>query len=121
MLNTQYSKIFMSLFADVREIYLFIYLFIIYFIYCCSATVVLPFPPFLTPTPSPPFLQSILPHFPDHGSSIPVCLLAPSPSFSHYPPPDSPLVTVSLFFISKSLVLFCSFVLSIRFHFQLRS
>ena len=32
----------------------------------------------------------------------------PSPPYSHYPPHPSPLVTVSLFFISKSLVLCCS-------------
>ena len=31
----------------------------------------------------------------------------PSPSFPHFSPPLSPLVTVSLFFISMSLVIFC--------------
>ena len=39
-----------------------------------------------------------------------------SPSLPHYPSPSSPLVTIILFFISMSLVLFCSFVLLIRFH-----
>ena len=45
------------------------------------------------------------------------CFLAwPFPFFSRDPPQPSPLVTVSLFFIPKSLVLFCSFVLLIRFN-----
>ena len=29
-----------------------------------------------------------------------------SPSFPHYPPPQTPLVTISLLFISVSLVIF---------------
>ena len=34
----------------------------------------------------------------------------PSLSFPHYPPPSTPLVTVSIFFISMSLVIFCLLV-----------
>ena len=45
----------------------------------------------------------------------------PSPSFPHYPLPLSPLVTVNLFFISMSLVVFCLLVLLITFHLQVRS
>ena len=45
-------------------------------------------------------------------------------SFSFFPlnpPHPSPLVSVTLFFISMSLVLFCSSVLLIRFHIKVRS
>ena len=38
-----------------------------------------------------------------------------SPVFPHYPSPHSPLVTVSLFFISMSLVIFCFLVCLYRF------
>ena len=42
-------------------------------------------------------------------------------SFPHYLFPLSPLITVSLFFISMSLVLFCLLVLLIKFHLSVRS
>ena len=45
-----------------------------------------------------------------HGSFIHVLCLVPSPSFHHYAPAPSPLVTVSLLHVSITLVLFCSFV-----------
>ena len=46
----------------------------------------------------------------------------PSHSLHCYPSPPSPLVTVSFFFISVSLVLCCLFfVWLIRFHIQVRS
>ena len=44
------------------------------------------------------------------GSFIHVLCLVPSPSFHHYPPTPSPLVTVSLFHISMPVFLFCSLV-----------
>ena len=78
---------------------------------------------------------TIAPIFPLLLSSVPPTLLSQLPCccplswvlytsfltrlflfFSCYPSPPSPLVIVSLFFISMSLVLFCSFVLLIRFH-----
>ena len=63
----------------------------------------------LTPTPSQPTPQSISPIVCARESSICLLLLAPSPSFLHYPPP--PITSGHCqFFISKSLVLFCSFV-----------
>ena len=37
-------------------------------------------------------------------------LTRPFPSFFPYPPPPSPLVSVSLFLVSMFLVLFCLFV-----------
>ena len=83
-----------------------------YFIlfYCCSLTVVLHVP-HCSPLPHPPILVlSISPRVHAHESSTHVPQLVPSPSFPHYLPPPSPLVTVNLFFISKSLILFCSFI-----------
>ena len=86
--------------------------FVLTVFYCCSITIVPVFPWlfFHAPPTSPPLPQSI-PHIVHaHESSIRVPLLVPSPSFPYYPPFPSPLVTVSLFFISTSLILFCSFV-----------
>ena len=78
--------------------------------YCCLVIVVPPFSPLLTPSHTPPLPQSIPPHCPCHESSIHIPWLAPFPSFHRYPLPPSPLVTVSLFIISKSWVLFCLLV-----------
>ena len=61
------------------------------------------------PCPSP-LLQSIPPIAHAHESSIHVPWLTPYPSFPQYSPLPTPLDTVRLFFISMSLVLFCSFV-----------
>ena len=44
------------------------------------------------------------------GSFISVLCLVPSPSFHHYSLPPTPLVTFSLFYVSMSVVLFCSLV-----------
>ena len=78
-------------------------------IYCCSVTVVLPFSPLLTlPHPPSPTVNSPTVRAQESATHIPLRAL-PS-SFSHFPSPPSPLVMVSLFFISKSLVLLCSFV-----------
>ena len=44
-----------------------------------------------------------------------------SPIFPQYPSLPSPLVSVSLFFISMSLVIFCLLIQLIRFHLQVRS
>ena len=50
------------------------------------------------------------------------CFLTNLPPFPSLSPPTSPLVTVSLFLISTSLVIFCLlFVLLIRIHLQVRS
>ena len=82
------------------------------FFYCCSSTVVsFSHHHFPSPHPQsyPPLALSmgLLYTFLDDRSS----------SFCHYPPLPSSLVTVSLLFISMSLVLFaCLFVLLISFH-----
>ena len=69
----------------------------------------------LSPIPLP---CSTYPHLP-HSILTPIVFVHvsfthvpwwPFPFFPPLPPPCSPLVTVSLFFISVSLVLFCSFV-----------
>ena len=76
---------------------------------CCSSTVVPILPPPLlsprwpTPTSHP---QSDTPWALSMGPLY-MFLDNASPSFCHYPPPFSPLVTVSLFFITMSLVIFC--------------
>ena len=78
------------------------------FFYCCSRTVVPIFPPPLSP--APPTLTSHPPSFPTLALSMgPLYMFLddPFPSFPYYPPPPSPLVTVSLFFISTSMVIFC--------------
>ena len=73
-----------------------------------------PFFPYYSSYPAHPLPHSVFPVAPVvgvHGSLIHGPWLDPSPSFPHYPSPTSPLVTVSLFFISMSLVvLFCSLV-----------
>ena len=74
---------------------------------CCSITVVPIFLPLL-PAASP-ISQYIPP--PCHPCPWVLCICSLSwPSYPHYPLPASPLVTVSLFFISMSLVLFCLLV-----------
>ena len=87
--------------------------------YCCSVTVVAVFLPLFSPA-SPTPVPSVSPHPVDlyRGSFIHIPSLDPSPSFPHFPSLPSPLVR--LFFISMSLVLLCSFALSIRFHLQMR-
>ena len=76
-------------------------LLLLLFSYSCPTffPVALLCPPPTTPTVNPHTIVCA------HESSIHVPWLAPSPSFPHYPPPPSPLVTVSLFFIFMSLVL----------------
>ena len=83
---------------------------------CCSITVVPISPPLLFPAiPNPPLPHSILPTIDlVHGSCIHVPWLDPSPS-PHDPPPPSLLVTVSLFYISMSLVLFCPLVCFVHY------
>ena len=80
-----------------------------FFFYCCSTTVVPIFPSPLSPVPPTPtshIQSSPHPVVFVYGSFIHVPWLAPSSSLPCDPPPPSPLVTVSLFFISMSLVLF---------------
>ena len=82
------------------------YDFVIKYFYCGSVTVVSPFSSLLTPILPPPLPQSIPPIVSAHKGSICVMLLAPSLSSPCHPPRYSPLVTVSLFFISISLAIF---------------
>ena len=93
-----------------------------YFFYCCSSTVVSIFPP--QHTPAPPIPNS-------HPRSCPPLALSMGPSYVFLDGPSpfplvilfcSPLVTVCLFFISMSLVLFCLLVFwFIRFYLKVRS
>ena len=72
------------------------------------STVVSIFPPPLCP--SPPTTNSHPQYFPSLDLSMgPLYMFVhdPSTSFSCYPPNPSLLITVSLFFISTSLVIFC--------------
>ena len=76
------------------------------FFYYCLSTVVSVFPPPLSPTPPTPTSHPQL--FPCWALSMgPLYMFLddPSLSFSCYLPTPSPLVTVSLFFISMSLVI----------------
>ena len=67
-----------------------------------------PFSPLSSPLPIPTSHPQSSP--PLSISPLYMFLDDPSPSFPCYPPPHSPLVTVSSFFISVYLVLFCSLV-----------
>ena len=91
-------------------VYLFIFKLLL-FSHSCPT-----FFPFAHHNPAPLLSQSIPPHCPCPGVlySCSIAYLFPSPPC--FPSSLSPLVTVSLFFISKSQVLFCSFVLVISFH-----
>ena len=75
------------------------------FFYCCSSTVVSIFIP---PRPPTPPIPASYPQTPLALSMCPLYMYLdnPSPIFSHYPFSPSPLVTVHLFLISKSLVIF---------------
>ena len=79
------------------------------FFYCCSSTVVSiftllpPYPhPHLPPLNLPSLFLSICPFY--------MFFDGPSPFIPYYPSPSSSLVTVSLFFILMSLVIFCLLV-----------
>ena len=93
-----------------------------FFFYCFSSTVVSIFLPPLPPSqPSPPstFDLTSLPwsHLPLALPMCPVYMFLDDPSpLPPLSPPTSHLVTVSLFFISMSLVIFCLLVCFIRFH-----
>ena len=66
------------------------------------------FPLSTLPSPTNPhLLPTILPPFGLSMDHLYMFLDNPSPAFPCYIPPPSPLFTVSLFFISKSLVIFC--------------
>ena len=60
------------------------------------------------PTPTSTVSPHPIVHVQEYSIHVP--FLAPSSSFAHYHSPPSPLIPVSLFFISMSLVLFSSFV-----------
>ena len=89
---------------------IFVLILFLFFSYCCSSTIVSIFPPLLYPTPPTP---------PPTLNPTPLCLcpwvlytcsLMTYPFFPPYLPLPSPLVTVSLFFISVSLIIFCLLV-----------
>ena len=73
------------------------FILLLLFSYSCPV-----FFPIALPYLAPPLPQSISPVVCAHQSSIHVS--CPSPFFPHYPPPLSPLVTVSLFFIKGILI-----------------
>ena len=85
--------------------------------YYFSITVMSQFSPLCPPLPSPPPTPTVNPqpvvHV--HGSFMHVPWLVPSPSFPPYTPSPSPLVAVSLFFVSMPLVLFCRFVCFVHY------
>ena len=82
-------------------------------LYCYSITVVpvfsplpsstLPLPPLLAPTVSSHTIVHV------RASFIHLLCPVPPPSFQHYPPSCSPLVTFSLFHVSMPVVLFKCF------------
>ena len=82
----------------------FINHFLLVFYYSCPNFPPLPSSthPISTPTVNPHPIVHI------HGSFIRVLEIVPSPSFRSYLPPTSPLQTVSLFYVSMPVVLFCS-------------
>ena len=84
----------------------FVFFYFLTFFYCCSSTVAYISLPPLSPQPSPlptfdPTLLWFCPCVLYRCSWKPFLLLPP------LSPPNFPLVTVSLFFISMSLVIFC--------------
>ena len=96
----------------------------LFFLYCSSITVVSHFSLLLSPVPPPhhsPLSLSIPTPLSMSMSPLYTFLDLPRPLFSCYLPPRPALVTISLFFISVSLGLFCLFVSLIRFHLQVRS
>ena len=99
MVLTQVNKVETLTFVHFYCIYLFYFIF-----YCCSSTVVSMFPPTTLPRLTHPHLPpSILPAFGFVLGSFILVLDDLSPSVPHYTPSLSPLVTVSLVFISMSL------------------
>ena len=105
---------FRFFFKFYRSYFTIIFLSFLFFFFLnwCLSTVISTF--------TPPPLSPVPPTTTSHPQSFPLLALFmcplyeflddPSPSFPHYFPPSSPLVTVSLFFISTSLVLFCLLV-----------
>ena len=91
---------------------LLIVFFLLLFKYSC-----LHFHPIMAPGPTHPHLPTLnLPPLALSMCPSYMFLDGPSSDFPHYPSPPSALVTVNLFFISMFLVIFCLFVLLIRFY-----
>ena len=94
------------MFLILRFIFTLVFIIIIFIV--VQVQLCLISPPLHPQCPAYPYLlPSILPPL-----ALSMCLLymfldGPSPIFPHYPSPLSPLVTVTLFFISMSLVIFC--------------
>ena len=96
--------------------FLFVYYIILLF-FIIQFTLVSLFSLLLPPTLSPQLPQAIPPPCPCPWILYLCCFAGPFCFFSLLFPSSSPLVIVSLFFISMSLVLFCSLVcFLIRFH-----
>ena len=82
------------------------YLFYLIIFYCYSITVVLIFLPFSSSIQPKPLSSRRVPHCCHvHESFIHVLCLVPSTSVHHYPLPRFPLVTASLFRVSRPVVL----------------
>ena len=89
----------------------FIYIYIYIYIFIVVQVQLSLFSPTMSPCPTHPLLQPLnLPPLALSMCSLHMFLGGPSPIFSHYPSLPSPLVTVSLFFISMALVIFCLLV-----------
>ena len=101
-------------FKKISYLYLFLLFNILFYFlnFCIVVQLQLsPFPAITLPCPTHPLPSTFSPLPPVvfvHGSFI--HFPWPVPFFPHHPPSSSLLVTVSLFFISMSVVMFCSFV-----------
>ena len=89
------------------------YLFSLYFLFLFKHSCLHPHPTMLPHSTHPCLAPSNLPLLALSMCPLYMFLDGPSPVSPHYPFPLSPLVTLSLFFISVSLVIFCLLVCSV--------